>query len=153
VLAVTVLTSSMLWPQGHLQSYILLGIGVVGIAYLCIFTWVIIPSASYRQSHSWLNALLTSAGLCVLTYAVPGRLDLYVGVLLILAVISSSIYSERGPAYLMIVLTTAITFWIRRSPRVDIAFEYGGHCGHYCGDRSAAQESVPGPYPQARDDH
>jgi diguanylate cyclase (GGDEF)-like protein len=120
VLAVTVLTSSMLWPQGHLQSYILLGIGVVGIAYLCIFTWVIIPSASYRQSHSWLNALLTSAGLCVLTYAVPGRLDLYVGVLLILAVISSSIYSERGPAYLMIVLTTAITFWIRRAVLGDL---------------------------------
>ena len=44
----------------------------------------------------------------------PILLDMYLGVLLILAVIGSAIFSERAPSYLLIFLTTLITLWIRR---------------------------------------
>ena len=47
------------------------------------------------------------------------RID-YAVVLLILAVISSAIFAERGPSYLMIVLTTAATLYIRRDLLVDL---------------------------------
>ncbi len=44
----------------------------------------------------------------------PDQLDIYVAVLLILAVITSSIISERGPSYLMIILTTAVIMGVRQ---------------------------------------
>ncbi len=113
VLAVTMFSGIVLWPQSAMKSILLLGFGILGILYLAVFDLLIIPSPDYNPSYSWLNAFLTSLALCLIAYAIPGDLDIYVGVLLILAVITSSIVSERGPSYLMILLTTVVTMGIR----------------------------------------
>ena len=120
VLAATVFTGSILWPQSYLQALILLGTGVLGIAYLCIFNWLVVPSPNYRPAYSWVNAILTSLGLGIIAYAVPDRLDMYLAVLLTLAVISSAIHSPRGPTYLMIVLTTVLTLYIQQGVLTDL---------------------------------
>ncbi|MGE5074144.1 MAG: diguanylate cyclase [Anaerolineae bacterium] len=120
VLAVTVFNGAVLWPQSHPQTYFLIAVGILGIAYLCIFNWVIVPSPDYKQSYSWINAIFTSVGLAVLTFAVPERLDLYLGVLLTLAVVSSSTFAERGPSYLIVVLTTTATLALRHSALNDL---------------------------------
>ncbi len=120
VLAVTAFSGSVLWPLGPVEALVVLVAGLLGIIYLGFFNWILVPSTSFRSLHAWLNAALTSLGLLILTYSVPDRLDLYLGSLLILAVISSAIFAERGPSYLMIVITTAGTLWIRHSPPVDL---------------------------------
>jgi diguanylate cyclase (GGDEF)-like protein len=120
VLVVTVFNGTVLWPQSHPQTYLLIAIGALGIAYLCVFNWIVVPSPAYKQSYSWINAVCTSLGLVTLTYAVPERLDLYLGVLLILAVVSSSIFSNRGPSYLIVVVTTAATLALRHSALTNL---------------------------------
>src|SRR5512142_14135 len=120
VLAVTVFSGSVLWPQGSMESIIVLVVGVLGILYLGIFNWLIVPSPSFGPMQAWLNALATSLGLAILTFATPDRLDLYLGSLLILAAISSAIFAERGPSYAMIVLTTVSTLLIRRGLMIDL---------------------------------
>jgi diguanylate cyclase (GGDEF)-like protein len=114
VLAITMFNGVVLWPQSQLKTIILFGVGILGILYTAFFDLWIIPLTNYKQVNSWTNALFTALGLSIITYAVPGQLDIYVSVLLILSVITSSIISERGPSYLMIILTTAVTMWIRQ---------------------------------------
>ncbi len=113
VLAITMFNGAVVWPQGHIQIILLLGSGILGILYVAIFDLWIIPRPHYRELNSWVNAVLTALGLAIITYAVPTQLDIYVAVLLILAVITSSIISERGPTYLLIALASVITMGIR----------------------------------------
>jgi GAF domain-containing protein len=121
VLTITVFNGLLLFPSSPPRSPLpLLTVGVLGIAYLAIFNWHTLPSSSYRPSDSWTNAVLTAAGLGILTYLVPDQLDLHIGVLLILAATSSSIYSRRGPSYLIILLTSALTIVVRRQYLTDL---------------------------------
>lgn len=112
ILALTMFNGIALAPQDRQKTILLLGFGVLGIFYLSIFDLFVIPSASFNNAYSWANTILTTIGLGVISYAIPPQLDLYVGTLLILAVITSSIVSDRGPSYFMILATTAITVMI-----------------------------------------
>lgn len=114
VLAITMFNGSVLWPVSPLRTAVLLGAGITGIAYLAVLDLLVIPAASFRPSYSWFNSVVTSLGLLMITYAVPAALQAYVGVLLILSVITSSIIAERGPSYLMIILTTLGTSALER---------------------------------------
>jgi diguanylate cyclase (GGDEF)-like protein len=105
VLAIATFNGSVLWPQSADKTALLLVFGLLGILYMAVLDLVIIPSPNFRPYHGWINSILVSLGLLVITYAVPPSLDAYVGVLLILAVITSSVIAERGPSYLMIALT------------------------------------------------
>ncbi len=120
VLAVTGFSGSVLWPQSQTDALILLVACILGIAYLGVFNWLFVPSTSYKPIYGWVNAVFTALGLALLTYTGPDRLDLYLGSLLILAVISSAIFAERGPAYLMIVLSTLGMLWLRRELLVNL---------------------------------
>ncbi len=113
VLALIIFNGGIVWPQGQPKSGILLVMGIAGILYICIFDLSVLPSVNYNHVYSWVNAILTAVGLGIITYTVPVQLDIYIGVLLILAVITSSIISERGPSYLLIVFTTILTMGIR----------------------------------------
>lgn len=120
VLGITIFNGSVLWPQTPAKTILLVIMGSLGILYLAIFNLLVVPSLSYRPIYSWANAVLTSVGLGILVYTVPDRLDLYLAVLLALAVIGSTMFSERGPSYLLIVLTTAFTLFVRRDQLSDL---------------------------------
>ena len=120
VLVLVVLGGGFLWPKSAMQAILAVAAGVLGIAYLGFFNWLLIPSGAFRRTHAWLNAVLTSLGLMILAYATVDGMDLYLGSLLILAVIGSAIIAERGPSYLMIVLATAGTILIRSGLAIDL---------------------------------
>jgi diguanylate cyclase (GGDEF)-like protein len=110
VLAITVFNGTVLWPQGPLETALLLGFGTLGIVYLVLLNLVVIPHPRYSASFGWVNAVLTSVGLAIVSFSVSRSLNAYVGVLLVLAVITSSIISDRGPSYILIILATFATF-------------------------------------------
>src|SRR5574341_462415 len=113
VVAIIIFESVRIPPPGPAKSILLVGFGVFWILYLALFDLFIIPSASFNQRYSWINAGLTTLGLTILTYATQRQLNIFTGVLLILASITSSIISERGPSYFMILLTTYAMIAIR----------------------------------------
>lgn len=115
VLVFTIINGSLLWRTATFKSEALLGIGTLGILYLIIYNFLIVPSTHSAALYNWINAFSTSLGLGLLTYTTPHQLDIYIGVLLILAVISSSITSERGPTYTIIVVSTLANIFIRYS--------------------------------------
>lgn len=120
VLAITMFNGVVIWPQSQPNSILLTIAGVLGILYLAIFELFVIPSSDFNQTQSWINAVLSTLGLCLLTFLVPAQLDIYVGVLLILSVITSTIISERGPSYLIALATTAGTILIRRETILNL---------------------------------
>lgn len=120
VLAVASILGSLLWPEGTTESFLVLVCGVLGILYIGAFNWLVVPLPSFRPAYTWINAIITSLGLALLAYITADRIDLYLGSLLILASISSAIFAERGPCYLMIVLTTVSTVWIRSGLRFEL---------------------------------
>lgn len=91
-----------------LRSRMLWGLGMLGIAYIITLNILVLPNAKLNPFFNWLNAFVTPLELGLLTFVVSEQLDIYIGVLLILAAISSSIASERGPSYTLI-LTSAMT--------------------------------------------
>jgi diguanylate cyclase (GGDEF)-like protein len=112
VLAMTMFHGTVLWPPGSPQTALLLILGFLGVVYLAILTFRIIPHPRYSTSFGWIHAFLTSGGLVLLAYSVPISLTAYVGVLLVLAVITGSVISGRGPTYILITLVTLGTLAI-----------------------------------------
>ncbi|HEY5984462.1 MAG TPA: sensor domain-containing diguanylate cyclase [Anaerolineales bacterium] len=106
VLAITMFNGAVLWPQGSLKVSLLLVFGFGGIAYLVLLNLVVIPHPAFRPSFGWLHSVLTSVGLVVISFAVQDALNAFVGVLLVLAVITCVIIADRGPSYLIIALAT-----------------------------------------------
>ncbi len=113
VIAVTVFNGSVIWPQSRLNSILLLMVGSLGLIYLFIFDLFLIPSPNFKPALSWFNALAVSSGMALLTFLTTTRFDLYIAVLIILATITSSIISDRGPSYLIIFLSTVLILGIR----------------------------------------
>jgi diguanylate cyclase (GGDEF)-like protein len=113
VLALTIFNGSVVWPQGASQTTLLVAFGFAGILYLATLDLLIIPSPGFRPIHGWVNAILTSFGLLVLAFAVADALETYIGVLLVLSVITSSVIADRGPSYLITAVTVAGSLIIR----------------------------------------
>lgn len=113
VLAITIFNGSVLWPADPFKVRLLISAGLVGILYLAVFNFLLIPAVNLYPGLGWMNAAVTSLGLAILTYTLTNRLDIYLGALLILGVITSSIISERAPSYFLVILTTLLTLQIR----------------------------------------
>jgi diguanylate cyclase (GGDEF)-like protein len=122
LLAMTVFNGAVLWPQSTAQTTLLVIFGIAGIAYLAALDLLVVPSSHFRPGFTWINAILTSSGLLILSYAVPETLETYVGVLLILSVIASSVIGDRGPSY-MITATTLLGGIIIRG-RIATSLQY-----------------------------
>jgi len=121
VLAVVAFNAGLSWSDNPARSSILTGVSLLGIAYVAFFNWVVVPSPRYNQSQSWANAILSSLGLALLAYVGAGRIDIYLRVLMILSVISAAIFSERGPAYLIVLVSTAARFWGGQVALIDLS--------------------------------
>ncbi len=113
VLAITMFNGSVLWPRGQIQTAGLLGLGLLGLLYLLALSLFIIPNPRFGPASGWWNAGLTALGLILLGYVVSESLSVYVGVLLVLAVITSSIVADRGPSYALIAVVTLGTVLVR----------------------------------------
>jgi diguanylate cyclase (GGDEF)-like protein len=87
----------------------ILGIGVIGTIYLIAFNVFIIPSLGFTSKLGWINAFICIIGLGLLTYALPDASDFYLGVLLVILIVISSLISERWTSYAILTLAEAIT--------------------------------------------
>ena len=113
LLAIAVFSGMASRPPDSTQSLALFAVGAAGSLYLALFNLWVIPSPAFKPAHAWFNSILSAAGLCALTYLLPPARDLYVGFLLLLTVITSSMVADRAPTYLMIVLATIGTLVLR----------------------------------------
>ncbi len=107
---------------------ILLAFCFVGIAYVLFYQLMIIPTRQNNAGFTGFSAILAGLSLGLITLVVPDPLDIYLGVLMILAVIRNSVVSERAPSYILIGITTLLTLLIRWPPLSDLQ-EWTRHLG------------------------
>jgi len=86
-----------------LVSYCLLN-GV----YLVYFHLVLIPSSKFRPPHAWVYAILQGVSLGLIAWILPSQMDLLLSGLMILSAITTSIITDRRPAYFIIISTTLL---------------------------------------------
>ncbi len=103
-LSLTVITTILLYPAA--DSVILIGYAIVGCVYLACYYWLYTISPN-KTLHAWINAAIVGLGLGVLTYLIPQELHYLIYTLVFIAVLSISVISRRGPAYLLIMTITA----------------------------------------------
>ena len=126
ILIFAMINGDMLWPATYFKFQMLLWVGVLGILYLIIYNSLVIPSTSFAIFYNWLNAFAIPLVLGLLAHALPQQLDIYIGALLILAVISSSITSERGPSYAIILISTLAVVFVQKAYTIhELTFQAG----------------------------
>jgi len=105
--------------QEHTNLLLLLGIGLIGIAYLIIFNLFMIPSLNFQSTLGWTNAITALVGLGLLDYILPFQSHIYLGVLLITFLITCALVSGRVPSYFLLLSATLFTAAIRREYITD----------------------------------
>lgn len=98
---------------GVTEMAILLVFCVLGAAYILGYQLLVIPSRQYSPGLNWFSAIVGGLSLGLITLILPGHLDIYLGILMILAVIVNSVVAERAPSYVLIGLATVLTLVIR----------------------------------------
>lgn len=84
----------------------LIGVVLGSSIYIFLQSLLIAPRVKKRrQFYIWINAAISGVGLSLLALALKQTYHTYYNLLLIVAVVSVSILSERGPTYLLILLS------------------------------------------------
>ena len=92
-------------PSGE-KRFIALAVGIGGSFYVLLQALLIAPRIQkYRIIYNWVNAAVSGLGLSLLALALDEPQHTFYSLLLILTVTSISIFSDRGPIYLLTLLS------------------------------------------------
>lgn len=107
VIFLIIIVDILLGNQPTIQkSIIALAVGVGGSFYVLLQAFLIAPRIhKYRNLYNWANAAVSGLGLSLLALALDEPHHTFYSLLLILTVTSISIFSDRGPIYLLILLS------------------------------------------------
>jgi diguanylate cyclase (GGDEF)-like protein len=91
------------------KVFIMISTGIGGSIYVLIQTLLIAPRVKkYRTFYIWANAAISGLGLSLVAIALGETRHIFFDILLILAVISISTLSGRGPTYLLILVSETL---------------------------------------------
>jgi diguanylate cyclase (GGDEF)-like protein len=103
-----------IWRNENTNLVLLLEIGAIGTICLIAFNFFFIPSSTLGAVLGLINAIASIIGICMLTYALPDKADIYIGVLFITFIITSALISERRTSYALLFFTVLLTTLIRQ---------------------------------------
>ncbi|MBN1453069.1 MAG: GGDEF domain-containing protein [Anaerolineales bacterium] len=88
------------------KEFVMISTGIGGSIYVILQTLLIAPRVNkYRTFYIWANAIISGLGLSLVAITLDETRHIFFDILLILAVISISILSGRGPTYLLIIIS------------------------------------------------
>jgi diguanylate cyclase (GGDEF)-like protein len=113
-LIATTITALVEFPPGNpVFKLIIIAYGVLGSIYLAFFYLGITSTSNNRAILIWSNSILGGLSLGFLTLILPDQMDPLLSALMITATISTSIVSDRGPAYFIVISATVINIIFR----------------------------------------
>ena len=102
------------------KEFVLISIAFGGSIYILIQILLVVPRIQrYRRLYIWINAVISGLGLSILAVALDEAHHSFFDTLLILAVISISILSGRGPTYLLITVSEVSYILLHRISLID----------------------------------
>jgi len=122
ILALIMINGISVWRLENTDPLFVLGFGIIGILYLIIFSFFMMPSLIFQPTLlGWIYAGLTAVGLIVLAYSLPNQADIYVGALSLSFMITCALVSGRWPSYFLLFITALLTAIFRRDYLTDIS--------------------------------
>ncbi|MFN8413619.1 MAG: sensor domain-containing diguanylate cyclase [Anaerolineales bacterium] len=104
LLIALVLTTLIIYPSSNAtNNAIFLLLGILGAVYL-VFFYSIYTTAQNKNFVAWLNVIIASIGLGVISIFIPDELNYLVFILMFTSAISTSVISTRLPSYTLILL-------------------------------------------------
>ncbi len=98
------------YPEANLVfKSILFTYGIGGCTYIGFYYWVF-NTLPNKPLYAWLNALIGGIGIGALSIFVGHELEYLVFTLVFIATLSSSVISDRGPAYTLIAIVFTTNF-------------------------------------------
>ena len=106
ILSATIIMALAYFPsQNPVYRIVLILYGVFGSLYLAFFYFIFTASLN-KARFSWITALVGGLTLGSLMYLIPEKADGLLYALLFIASLSVSIISNRGPAYVLVLIIT-----------------------------------------------
>lgn len=96
-------------PQEKLYRIIVIFYGVFGSLYLSFYYFFFSKSPN-KHRFSWANAIVSGFALGTLSIFIPEEIDNLLYTLIIIGAMSTSLISNRGPSYLLVLSATFIHF-------------------------------------------
>ena len=120
ILSATIIMALAYFPsQNPVYRIVLILYGVFGSLYLAFFYFIFTASLN-KARFSWITALVGGLTLGSLMYLIPEKADGLLYALLFIASLSVSIISNRGPAYVLVLIFTSFYFVIHINNRPPI---------------------------------
>ncbi len=94
-------------PPNNSTRNILILYGTLGSLYLA-FYYLLYAASPNKLRFGWINAVIAGVALGVMTFLVPENFDHVLYTLVFIAALSTSVISQRGPAYLLVIIFTLI---------------------------------------------
>ena len=88
-------------PQNPFYKIAVILYGAVGSIYLT-FYYLLFTTSLNKSRFAWTNAIISGMALGGMTFLVPQEIDYLLYILVIIASISTSLISTRGPAYFLV---------------------------------------------------
>jgi K+-sensing histidine kinase KdpD len=104
-------------PEDPFYKAVLIIYGIGGILYLSLYYFIYTASLN-KSRFSWVNTVIASIVFCSMVYFFPEKIDQLLYILILIATLSSSLISTRGPAYFLIFSVTSFYFLIRYNDRI-----------------------------------
>jgi len=96
-------------PQNNLSKLAIVAYGILGSLYLA-FYYFIFRTSPDKDRFSLANAIITGIALGTMSILIPDEIDNLLYTLVIIAAMSTSLISTRGPSYILVFTTTFIHF-------------------------------------------
>ncbi len=122
-----IVTNIVYLPEGPFNKTILIMYSIGGSIYLS-FYYFIYTSALNKSGFAWINAVLAATALCSMIYFSPERIDQLLYIIVLIAALSSSLISTRGPSYFLIISVTVFYLLIRHNEKMP-GYEWIMHFG------------------------
>ncbi len=107
-LSITIIATLLLYPPAsEIHRNGLIAFGIIGNIYLGFYyrNYVLSPN---KKIYAWINAIIAGISLGTLPYVIPQELGYLIYTLVLMAALASSVISNRGPAYFLVVSISLI---------------------------------------------
>ena len=96
-------------PQNKLDKIAILLYGFFGSLYIASYHLLFTASLN-KIRFAWINAIISGIAIGGMTYIIPQEIDYLLYILVIIASMTTSLISPRGPSYFLVISASAVHF-------------------------------------------
>lgn len=121
---ITIITASItgiikLPQDDYIGKFFLIAFGIFGSLYLAGIYFLFDSIIARKSMFRWVNAIISGLSIGAIALILPHEMELMLGTLIVGAAILSTVISDRGPSYFIIISSNAIMLFAHRATLIN----------------------------------